>query len=248
MIQSSRIRLLLSTSLLLAMSTWANLGFTQESSEERHGISNSEERELAADKRAQEVGEIIALLEKMPGWPALPAIGNFHRNGLAWEKAVTLEKTVRKIAQYDLDSVREAIKQYRDLIRAEHRPGGDDNLFILNRYLFDLPQAVRRDSKHFRHFLIGWRGMPRTGDPKTPKPSDEFSVRWPWKEGKDGRWHFELKRMLLIYMGPPYRPLERFDYFRKHFGPREIKGEIKGLKRVPEFRDTIRNSEGTTTN
>ena len=100
--------------------------------------------------------------------------------------------------------------------------GADGKLLIVNRFCFDLPATVRRDSPHFHFFGGAWLGLPISGDPYEPKASDEMDMRWPWSVDKNGQW--QLTGKFAGFKGPSYQPLEAFDYYREHFGQRKIEG------------------------
>ncbi len=162
------------------------------------------------------VDEVVQMLVDMPAWGSFSVYGDYG------EEEAEIERVARAIAAYDLDVIRAAFQRYGDQEWAE--PGGagmwaDTKLYVLNKFLFDLPETVRRDSPHFRPFG-GWGGLPITGDPLQPDPSDEMSMRWPWSEDESGTWR--LTGRYGGSMGPPYLAMEAFDFYRKEFGRREV--------------------------
>jgi hypothetical protein len=103
-------------------------------------------------------------------------------------------------------------------------------LLILNRYLFDLPESLERESRHFQHFLSGWGGLPVTLEAGHPRRhSDRIFLRWPWEVGHDGVWH--LTGEFSGYLGPPYSPFREFDYAAAHFGKRGFVEEERRANR-----------------
>lgn len=206
----------------VAMATyWAGSASGAHGSRQKQVVGDRPGGSVALVERSRQVDRIISLLDGIPDWPMLPVVDDGHKTPRVLEQSIALEMGMREIAQYDLDSIREAVKQYRDLGRSGSRVRASEKLFFLNTYLFALPRTLPRESVHFVHFLVGWQGMPITGDPRNPQPSDKASVRWPWEADERGRYHFVLDRKLVLYLGPPYPALERFDYYRKNFGPRQ---------------------------
>ena len=57
-------------------------------------------------------------------------------------------------------------------------------LFFLNKYLFDIPEHVGRDSPRFAVIDTGWSDMPAVNDSNATKPSDKALARWPWSADK----------------------------------------------------------------
>lgn len=187
-------------------------------------IAESARERRTETEATKDIAEIRRLLEAMPDWPPFVFIPNRASREKEEKIVRSIEDTMRRIARYPSGSIRAAMKElhqkYTLGTRGTRGLDVDAKLFLLNKYLFDLPETVRRDSRHFAYFLTGWAGMPMTGDPNTPKDSDKAFVRWPWRAGRDGQWH--LTGRTTIYMGPPYRPLRMFDYFRREFGRRKV--------------------------
>jgi|GEM_PF-3043224 len=173
-----------------------------------------------------QVAEVLALLDQMPDWPSVSLAGYPKDRTTTDALLRKIEVCVYRIARYDLDTIRTAVELYQKRAYVSGRGIRDlEKLFFLNTYLFNFPETVRRDSRHFPHFLTGWRGMPITGDPNRPANSDRAYVRWPWREAADGKLHF-MPAEVIIYMGPPYQATKAFDYFRKEFGRRA--GPVSG--------------------
>ena len=156
------------------------------------------------------IAAVVSLLEEMPHWALLSPD---QRHTKKWRE---IELTVRTIAEYDLDVIRAAMATFS----VESRYG-EGKLYVINKYLFDLPETVRRDSPHFPYIAGEWSGLPITGDSFNPRPSDEVSARWPWRQEEDGTWR--LTGTFAGYFGAPYDALAAFDYYRENFGRREAK-------------------------
>ena len=179
----------------------------------KHSLQNGSEA-----VNADSVQEIVVALEGMPNWRG------FSLNKDYPEERALIEATVRRIARYDLDTVREAIEAYES--RREEPFGREGpgtvagKLLILNKFLFDLPETVRADSGHFLFFGGHWVGLPVTGGTDASEGSGLMYIRWPWSADSDGTWR--LTGDFGGFFGPPYRPLDAFDHYRKAFGKRVI--------------------------
>jgi hypothetical protein len=145
----------------------------------------------------------------MPDWTL------FSLNKENSQERQQIKDAARRISTYDLDLIRLAFER-----RMKNNPLEFGKLFVLNKYLFNLPDAIRRDSPHFQFFGGGWVGMPMTGDPNKRNDSDELSLRWPWSVDDDGKW--QLTGKFGGFNGPPYDALAAFDYYGKQFGKREM--------------------------
>lgn len=164
---------------------------------------------------------IVAILDRMPDWTAFSG-GKPHL-----EERAEIERAVKEIAQYDLDTVRSAVAYYQQEYRGDlstRIPGkgtgwAPGKLFLLIQYLFNLPEKVTRASPYWR-FFGSWT-MPFSGDVRHPKTSDSVDLRWPWLSDSSGRW--QLVGRFVCYIGEEYDALGAFDFYRKHFGPRIVR-------------------------
>jgi hypothetical protein len=170
------------------------------------------------------VAEVIKILDSIPGWPMIAFDRNEESLNRANADAQKIEASMEKIAQFDSSVIRVAISQYEADFDKSRRPETDsERLLFLNRFLFKIPETVRRDSPHFSHIGGGgWIPMPPRRLITGIAPSDVRFARWPWLEEKDGTYRFEVHLFGLKYNGPPYPALEIFDYCEKEFGRREI--------------------------
>lgn len=164
----------------------------------------------ASSTDEEAVGAVVSLLSEMPDWTS------FSLNREYEESRAKIHAVVKQISGHSLNVIRRAMKEYRE----DKGLAIDGKLLIVNRFLFDLPATVRRDSPHFRFFGGGWPGLPISGDPYRPDASDEMDMRWPWSVHENGRW--QLTGRYAGFMGEAYRPLDAFDYYNKHFGRRKI--------------------------
>jgi len=163
-----------------------------------------------------EVAQIVALLRSMPDWTGLPLFEERQ------EERNQIEAIMYKMGRYDLDTIRAAVEKYDRESNATGaaRIAAEGRLFVLNRFLFNLPRTVRLDSPHSRNFGGCWFGELVVAKPGSPEASDQLVLRWPWSEDQAGNWR--LTGRCMGFSGPPYQPLEAFDYYRKEFGKRAI--------------------------
>lgn len=117
-----------------------------------------------------------------------------------------IEDAAATIGGFDIKAIRSAIRLYLD--QADAAPGGPtigdlSRIFVLNRYLFDVPP--RAPLGEFPLFG-GWHGV--------RSDRDTINPMWPWKmAGRRKRLAGSFKG----YSGPMYRALAEFDYFRRRF-------------------------------
>jgi hypothetical protein len=166
-------------------------------------------RSVAADDAA--VNRVVSLMESMPAWSAVTPD--------AAERSC-IERTCREVAAYDKDTIRAAVVRLESpasVARGDFA-AREGRLFLLNRFLFDLPISVRRDSPHFQFFFASFWGLPLSGERGKIDPSDTVACRWPWSDDYQGG--LRLEGVCFGYSGPPYDALRDFDYYRKTFGRR----------------------------
>jgi hypothetical protein len=181
--------------------------------------------EAQVDSSERQANEVLDLLRGLPRWPLLPAISDKERDAEAALEVERLEKAAEAIAKYETKVIRDAFVRYST------KNNDLEALYLLNKYLFNLPATARRDSKHLRYLAAGgWHGLPRTGVKGSPQPDDIFSVLWPWTVNANGRLHFMLERRPLIFTGSQYKAVETFDYYSKHFGRRDVKQKLRDVR------------------
>jgi len=178
---------------------------------------------FAVDHEKVQVAKVAELIDKMGGYPLLPIVPNPEADSDAKERIEKTEECVNEIAKFDLDIVRKGYNEYLEGRRKA--PLNEDNLLLVNKFLFNIPETVKADSPHWRMLVSGGGAqLPVKGIPGAPKPTDEASPRWPWEEDKKSKlWHLQGKRVDRLLLGPPYRAVEVFDYYRANFGRRDIK-------------------------
>ena len=120
------------------------------------------------------LARIVALIDMIPSWPLLGWKTSGEEKKLVFRKARLIEECAFRISQFSSDDIRQSITRYEESI--EHGQRIDDRreaLFFLNKYLFDIPELVGRDSPNFPIVNTGWLGMPIADDPNGKKPSDK---------------------------------------------------------------------------
>src|SRR5262249_33723595 len=103
------------------------------------------------DAKTRAVDQIVQALEKSPAWADASKDDDHVRDAIAAE--------MNRLAQNDVDVLRAAIEKYIDL-RRRTKDGYDvssmSKLFLLNRFVFDVPSKVPSGSPLFG----GWVGVP----------------------------------------------------------------------------------------
>jgi len=171
------------------------------------------------DPNDPNVAAIVQLITQMPRWP----INKGGDPNVEQSPKSRIEYSVFSISRYDLGDIRDALQMYialsespdNDILDKQHK------IFIVNRYIFDVPEIVRRDSPHWAFVFTGDDGMPRTMRVRNePQPDDTINALWPWSKDASGRLH--LTGVGRGYTGAvtPSLRLKEFDYYRKTFGRR----------------------------
>jgi hypothetical protein len=165
-----------------------------------------------ADEDPQDlrVKEIVDLIASMPDWPFTPVVANKDRTERAEASARQIEAIAHSIASYDDREIREAFRR----VAAKGGGGSSQRLFILNQFLFAIPEDVPRESPVRNYLLAGYLALPE---------SAASSNSWPWTRDEEGNWKFSIRAHGIQRMGPPYPALDIFDGFSKEFGRRPLK-------------------------
>lgn len=159
-----------------------------------------QDRISKSDSRVQKIIEII------DSTPELMALEN---NDI--ESKEKILRNLQLISEYDLSVVRSALEAYLDIQETRKDHSGMTTLFLLNKYLFDIPEWVAVDRREYG----GWSAP---YDEKT----NRLNVLWPFTY--DEQRHLKLTQRLHGYMGPAYNPLPDFDWYYLHFELRNKKG------------------------
>jgi hypothetical protein len=113
---------------------------------------------------------------------------------------------IKQFSRYDLDILQKALEQYVSIKRKENRIIDCDNIYILNRYIFNVPARIPLGSPGFASFSGG------------PADSNGIDELWPLSFNDKG--NLVLTGVCHGYFGPAYLPVEEFKYFRKNYGIR----------------------------
>lgn len=118
---------------------------------------------------------------------------------------------LRRIGTYPTDVIRGGIKLFIYQCKKEKSYSLEEQskVYLLNRYLFQLPRSVPRQELRF---FGGWI-TPELG--KTANPS--------WPLVYDSRLRLVIKGKFGGYMGDEYRAIEEFDYFSENYSRRKLK-------------------------
>ena len=128
----------------------------------------------------------------------------------------SLQAHLKQIAKYNLTVIRIAVSEYQKekLNSRAFHSREKSRLFLLNRYIFNVPPGISLDSMPPQ---IGWRldGIPNA------------NLLWPLSV-IDEQGNITLDVGFVVYTGQYYSPLEEFDYFNERFGLRKIKPGLVG--------------------
>jgi hypothetical protein len=157
--------------------------------------------------RARKLGEssvdiVVRMIEECPPWPSI------QNDDLATKRK--LLSCLERISMYDLTTIRKAMIAYADK-QSQIKPYNVysmGRLFVLNRYLFKVPDQDTTARKEFGGFL-------------GPTISSK-GINWLWPFSIDSTGKLELTGQAYGYMGDVYLAIDEFDYFNERFGPRKL--------------------------
>ena len=126
-------------------------------------------------------------------------------------------KRIDAVALEDTVVLRDALERYVSKRQAEdnYSIGEMGKLFILNRYLFNVPSSSELKQASF---FGAWYGVPEN--------ERYVNLLWPLKIENNGK--LTLVGEFSGYFGPDFRAVEEFDYFHRRFGCRVRNGRGKG--------------------
>jgi hypothetical protein len=146
------------------------------------------------------VRRAVELIESMPAWSDVPADDLFSRRKII--------DVLKELAMYDLDILRKAIRRY--ISRRKREDSYDvstmSRLYLLNRYIFNVPNKVPLGLRRFAAFF----GM----------PYDSQWINELWPLSTDEKGEMVLTGEFRGYFGEVYLALEEFDHFRERYGLR----------------------------
>lgn len=147
------------------------------------------------------IEDIANLLEASPAW------SNILANDNQSQKIVI--EYLERISQYDLAIIRVAIEQYinHKMATKSYGVSSMSRLYVLNRYLFDLPTDYPFDRSTFG----GWIGV--------PEGNGRINLLWPFSYDSQGQ--LVLTGRFGGYNGHDYLATQEFDYFQQTFPTRK---------------------------
>jgi len=144
------------------------------------------------------IEEIASKLRECPDW-------SYARDDRTRQRILELLDGIRK---YPLDRIRQAVQK---IISEDPLGNQQDKLFLLNAYLFDLPERLPPKAKYYDGGYFTLEKLEK------PQPQS-IDAMWPLSYGPEGE--VRLTGKAFASSGPPYPALEAFDYYRKTYGPR----------------------------
>jgi hypothetical protein len=151
--------------------------------------------------------EVIEAVKIMSDCPIRTQLTDVGRQASERQKIIAC---LGKLARYRTSVLRAAEVEYTKDLTARGAYSQLDDLgvlFLLNRYIFNVPDASPRSEARF---FGGWEGVRVT--------ENEVNLLWPLAVGKSG--DLELSSTFDGYNGPVFRAVDEFDYFDRRFGRR----------------------------
>jgi hypothetical protein len=145
---------------------------------------------------------VMKVIAECPSWP-------YRDEEITPHLQQELRECARRLSAHDLDLLQLAFSRYADV--------DPNKLYVLARYLFDVPRGTHDDVPMFASFAGSRRGLRRNLTP--PAVSHQGYVPL-WPLGFNMNGDLVLLEQPGLYSGPPYGALEEFVYFRERFGRR----------------------------
>jgi hypothetical protein len=141
--------------------------------------------------------EVLKLLESCPAWTALQ-----KDDKVSHEKIIT---HLKKISEFDLQVIRSSSEKY---LQANPDISAKSKIFVLNRYLFNVPKKVPLNQMTG---FGGWAGVPVRNS----------NANWMWPLSTDIFGRIKVEGVFAGYYGSKYAAIEEFDYFNRTFSRRK---------------------------
>lgn len=143
----------------------------------------------------------VSLIERLPAWTGMK---------LGSTESVRMMSALEEIDKQETTVLREAVQCYweREVLGKADSLEAESRLFILNRFIFNLPRVV--DGRTIRIYG-GWEGLPIHAD------GTSVDLAWPFAS-RSGR--LTLVGTYEGYCGDVYLALHEFDAFNSRFGRR----------------------------
>jgi hypothetical protein len=153
------------------------------------------------EHRASDPHSIAQLLRHCPDWTKL--------NDEPSQK-VKLVNSLAEFQQSETTIIRAGLTEYLS-DKELHNVSGLSRVFLLNRFIFDVPQFASLEEPSFG----SWRN---------PVKGNEVEIRWPFSKGTNGE--LRLSGRFEGYTGESPGVLDEFDYFAKRYGRRKQQSPI----------------------
>lgn len=155
--------------------------------------------------------DVLAQLRIGPAWSELPYYNDWRRDWRRDSRTRIMAK-LEGMRQCDLDVIRDAIEKYvsgpKRWVDCQ-RIDTMSHLYVLNKYLFQVPETVPAGSVP----LFGrWLGL--------PADLQKTNLLWPLSHQADGT--LVLTGRFGGYVGADYKAMQAFDYYREKFGRRNF--------------------------
>jgi hypothetical protein len=144
--------------------------------------------------------EIVAatkLIEACPNWAQIRKSDGGERNRII--------PILEEVNHYPSVTLRRAMERFQNSTNCGL--DGMATLFLINRYIFNVPQWVlTNDATQFG----GWFGI--------PEANGKVDMLFPLEAAPSGK--LKLTGAHIGYMGAPFQALNEFDWFKRRFGRR----------------------------
>jgi hypothetical protein len=147
--------------------------------------------------------EIKDVLVKMYPWARL------EQNEMDLKKMILID--LKKISKYSIQEIRSGVKSFIDeCINSKEGYNTDQmsKLYVLNRYLFNLPEYVDINEPRFAAI----RGI--------PVKNDKINLLWPLE--KIGKNELQITGIFKGYSGESFLALKEFDFFNEKYGVKKV--------------------------
>lgn len=155
----------------------------------------------SSEALSNEVEVLVEQISSMPAWSDLSSDNDEDRRQVI--------EILQAIARAPAEIIRQAVEAYiEQTARAEagYDVSAMSRLYVLNRFLFNVPDKVELGRPRFGSFF----GIPSEGN--------TVNELWPLSKGVDGK--FVLDGQFGGYFGESYLAVQEFDHFNNEYGPR----------------------------